>query len=170
MVLCALVKVLNVVLRSPQVLRDEVVESGTVSQLILGTLLALQEVKHRDHWLGFPVGELATNHWDLFSLWLCDLCNWQSFILLFWVDRHVGGRSLCDLLGMSLKLVKLIPNGSLFFCVDFHEFAAFPSHRSVPEHITSHLVITYPAVVLLVSNELPLSSAGNVLLVVEIAT
>ena len=68
--LCAFVKVLNVILRSPQVLLDEVIESGAVSKLVLRALLALQEVKHRDHWFGLPVGELAADHWNLFLLWL----------------------------------------------------------------------------------------------------
>ena len=71
---------------------------------------------------------------------------------------------------MSLNLIELIPNGELFFCIDFHNFAAFLRHGSVPEHITFHLLIADPAVVLLFSDELPLASTGNVILVVEVAT
>ena len=87
-----------------------------------------------------------------------------------WVFWHEWSWSWWNQNCVSLYLIKFIVDVQSFFWIDLHDISTLLAHRFVPEYVAFNFLVTYPAMVLLVSYDLPLACPRNVKLMVEVAS
>ena len=117
------------------------------------------------HLTGFPIGERAADYRvctvDLRRypiVWLTIyLLLSSAALLILWLRRHIGRWSLRHQCLGGLRSTKSLKNTKLLLITDMHELVALFMSILHPEDIAFHFVLANPAIVLLLSQNLPLA-------------